>query len=109
MKAREYRFRSRNGTVFTCEMTARIITIGGERCLLGMYRNVTQKIEAQRARQESEEKFRSVVERSLVGIAIIDDAFRYVYVNEEFCRLSGYRNRNCWHALRFFTDEERGK
>ncbi len=90
LQAKQYRFRKKNGTVFTCEMTARIVTIGGERCLLGMYRNVTEKIEAERARRESEEKFRSVVEKSLVGIAIIDDAFRYMYVNEEFCRIAGY-------------------
>ena len=90
LQAQEYRFRRKNGTIFTCEMTGRIVTIGGERCLLGMYRNVTEKIEAERAQRESEEKFRSVVENSLVGIAIIDDAFRYVYVNEEFCRVAGY-------------------
>jgi PAS domain S-box-containing protein len=90
LQAQEHRFRRKNGTIFTCEMTGRIVTIGGERCLLGMYRNVTEKIEAERAQRESEEKFRSVVENSLVGIAIIDDAFRYVYVNEEFCRIAGY-------------------
>jgi PAS domain S-box-containing protein len=109
LKVQEYRFRRRNGTVFTCEMTARIITIGGERCLLGMYRNVTEKIEAQRARQESEEKFRSVVERSLVGIAIIDDASRYVYVNDEFCRLSGYPEQELLgrHSDFSLTEESR--
>ncbi|NPU84608.1 MAG: PAS domain S-box protein [Syntrophaceae bacterium] len=109
MQAREYRFRRRNGTIFTCEMTARIITIGGERCLLGMYRNVTEKIEAERARRESEEKFRSVVEKSLVGIAIIDDASRYAYVNEEFCRLSGYSEQELLgrHSDFSLTEESR--
>ena len=43
--------------------------------------------------RESEERFRSVVERSLVGIAIIDDAFHYTYVNEEFCSMAGYEKQ----------------
>ena len=37
-----------------------------------------------------ENRFRSVVEKSLIGIAIINDRAQYIYVNEEFCRMSGY-------------------
>jgi len=86
----KFRFRCRDGSIKIGEMSARIISIGGEPCLLAMIRDITEKIEIQRAQRESEEKFRSVVERSLVGIAIIDENLRYTYVNEEFCRLAGY-------------------
>lgn len=85
-----YSFRCKDGVIKTGEMSARVVTIGGEPCLLSMVRDITEKIEAQRALSESEERYRSVVERSLVGIAIIDDELRYTYVNEEFCRISGY-------------------
>ena len=85
-----FRFRSKDGSILIGEMSARIISIGGEPCFIAMIRDITDKIETQRALKESEEKFRSVVERSMVGIAIIDDAMRYTYVNEEFCRIAGY-------------------
>jgi PAS domain S-box-containing protein len=86
----KFRFRSKTGQIKIGEISARIISIGGEPCLIAMIRDITDKIETQRALKESEEKFRSVVERSLVGIALIDDNFLYTYVNEEFCRIAGY-------------------
>ncbi|MEN6473089.1 MAG: PAS domain S-box protein [Syntrophaceae bacterium] len=86
----KFSFRSKDGSIKTGEMSARIISIGGEPCFIAMIRDITEKIETQRALKESEEKFRSVVERSLVGIALIDDTLRYTYVNEEFCRIAGY-------------------
>jgi len=90
IQGEQYRFRSKDGIIKTGEMSTRIITIGGERCILTMARDISEKIKTQKVLRESEEKFRSVVERSLVGIAIIDNALRYIYVNEEFCRVAGY-------------------
>ncbi len=40
--------------------------------------------------QTNENRFRSVVEKSHVGVAIVDDSSRYIYVNEEFCNITGY-------------------
>jgi len=82
-------FRAKDGSIVIGEMSARIISIGGEPCFIAMIRDITDKIATQKALKESEEKFRSVVERSLVGIAIIDEASRYTYVNDEFCRIAG--------------------
>lgn len=58
--------------------------------ILTVSRDITERKRAEEALRESEERFRSAVERSLIGIAIIDDTFRYAYVNEEFCRMAGY-------------------
>ncbi len=38
----------------------------------------------------SEEKFRSIVERSHSGVILVDDRYRLIYVNDEFCRMVGY-------------------
>jgi len=89
----EFRFCVKDGRVVIGEMSAKVITLGGEQCLLSIFREITAKVEARKALAESEERFRSVVEKSLVGIAIIDDSFRYTYVNEEFCRLAGYSEK----------------
>jgi diguanylate cyclase (GGDEF)-like protein/PAS domain S-box-containing protein len=46
--------------------------------------------QAQDKLRESEQRFRSLVENSHAGIAIIDDNYRFTYVNPELCRMSGY-------------------
>jgi len=58
--------------------------------VVGNLIDITERRRADQMIRESEEKFRSAVERSLTGIAIVDDAARYIYVNEELCRITGY-------------------
>lgn len=40
--------------------------------------------------QESEEKFRSIVENALAGIFTIDNAYHFIYANDELCKILGY-------------------
>ncbi len=44
---------------------------------------------AERA-QQTEERFRSIVETAHSGIMIIDDEFHFVYANDQLTRISGY-------------------
>jgi len=48
-----------------------------------------ERKQAEAAIRESEERFRSVVENSPAGIFIIDDAYRFVYANDELFRMLG--------------------
>ncbi len=77
----EFLFRVKDGRVVIGEMSAKAITLGGEQCLLSIFREITEKVEARKALAESEERFRSVVEKSLVGIAI-NRRFLPVYLCE---------------------------
>ena len=57
--------------------------------------------------RESEERFRSIVENSQAGIMILDDAYHFIYVNDELCRISGYsRKELIGQDFRQFLDEE---
>ena len=56
----------------------------------GIYRDMTERKRAEESLRVSEEKFRSVVEKSAVGVAIVDDTFLCTYVNKECCNISGY-------------------
>lgn len=56
----------------------------------GTLQNITEVKQAENELREREEKFRALAEYSHNGIAIIDDAGRFVYVNGEFCRITGY-------------------
>ncbi|MBA3027606.1 MAG: PAS domain S-box protein [Desulfobacteraceae bacterium] len=52
--------------------------------------DITQRKKTEENLLASEERFRSMVEKSPLGIAIVDDKFRYVYVNQKFCFILGF-------------------
>ncbi len=56
----------------------------------GIVLDITDRKQMEDALRESEEKFRSIVENSLAGIFIVDDSYRFVYANDELCRILGY-------------------
>lgn len=53
------------------------------------FRDVTAKKHDEQMMRESEEKFRSLIEQSLVGIAMIEDE-EFSYVNRKFAEIFGY-------------------
>jgi len=53
------------------------------------FRDVTGKKHNEQLMRESEEKFRSLIEQSLVGIAMIEDD-RFSYINSKFAEIFGY-------------------
>jgi PAS domain S-box-containing protein len=56
----------------------------------GIDRDITERKRVEMALQESEEKFRSIVENALASIFAVDEAYHFVYANDELCRLLGY-------------------
>jgi len=73
----------------------------------GIDRDVTARKQAETALQESEEKFRSLVENAPTGIVIVSDAFRFAYVNDELCRMLGRPQAEIIDRdFRDFLDEE---
>ena len=60
---------------------------------IAVVEDVTERKKAEEALKESEEKFRSVVENSHEGIFIVDNAYNFSYVNDEFCEILGYSRK----------------
>ena len=78
--------------------------------LLVTIRRAVEKRGAVEALHQSEKRYRSIVEYSHVGIFIVDEAYRFVYVNDELCRILG-RSRDeiaDQDFRRFLDDESRG-
>jgi PAS domain S-box-containing protein len=61
----------------------------GETVFQGIYRDITEKKKAEREIKESEEKFRKLAEKSLVGIYIIQDGI-FKYINPKLAEIFGY-------------------
>ena len=57
--------------------------------VVATYRDVTERIENERARYESEERFRSLAESSPLGIFQLDLEQRCNYVNDRWCEITG--------------------
>jgi PAS domain S-box-containing protein len=63
-------------------------SITGKRFIVGTARDITERKRAQEALQESEQKYRALVEQSMHGIVILQD-YRIVFANKAACEIPG--------------------
>jgi PAS domain S-box-containing protein len=104
----QFPIQTRDGEILWVEQTARLLADGdqitGFQCSV---RDITERRAAQDALRESEELFRSVVEHSPAGIFIIDNAYKFVYVNDQLCEIVDYpRDEVLGQNFQFFLDDE---
>ncbi len=79
----------KDGSTFPLEVSARVIEFGGMRYFLGFHQDITERRRTQAALQESEEKYRVLVENSIEGIGITKGN-QVVFVNETLLDMLGY-------------------
>ena len=58
----------------------------------GVSRDITSEMEAQKALQESETRFRHLVQTLNESIVTADEQHRFVYVNDRFCEILGHES-----------------
>lgn len=72
-----------------------------------LYKDISKRKKVEEALRESEELFRSVVENSHDGVLIVDDSFKFVYINDELSRILGYPEEEIiGQDFRKFLDED---
>ncbi len=88
-------FLHKNGEIKTLETNGEPIfdNKGKFNGFKGISRDITELKSAIVSLKKSEEKYRSIVENSLTGIAIIDDKFRLIYANSFFTKIFGYSQK----------------
>ncbi len=90
LEAQELRFRRRSGEEFVALLSAGTISLGGVSCILGTYRDITERKNAEQALLRSEERYRDLFENANDIIFTTDMAGRFTSVNRKAEEISGY-------------------
>ncbi|MBT0666597.1 PAS domain S-box protein [Geobacter pelophilus] len=82
--------RRKDGTLLDVEVSATFIP--SKDIFLAFIRDITTRKKEERALQESEERFRQLIETTNTGYVILDELGRVVDANSEYVRLTGRNN-----------------
>jgi PAS domain S-box-containing protein len=86
----EFTFRSRTGRTVVGLLSAEIIEFGGERCMLGVVRDITERKEMEEALRTSEERFRELFENANDIVYTHDLEGNFTSLNRTGERITGY-------------------
>ena len=82
--------RRKDKTDFPIEISARVVSIEGEKYFQSIGRNITERKLVEATLKESEAKFRKIFEDSPLGMVMTGKDFRILRANTTFCKMIGY-------------------
>jgi PAS domain S-box-containing protein len=88
--------RRKDGSIFYADISTSFITFGDKACLMGIFRDITERRKAEKALRKSEEFNRSILESVDEGFIVIDRDYRIVSANRAFAEQT-------WKALEEIT------
>jgi PAS domain S-box-containing protein len=86
----EYTLITKEGKKIEAILTSKMITYEGEKAILGIVTDITERKKAEEKLRKSEEKYRSIVELSPDGIATMNMKGIITSVNKAFLDLTGF-------------------
>ena len=89
----EAAFRCKDGRVLTGLMSAKIIRVNNEDCILSLTRDITERKHMERRLQESEERYREFIERMPDGVYKSTHEGRFLEVNPAMVEILGYESK----------------
>ena len=85
-----WRHRRKDGTVFPVEVTSHSLELDGVATRLVLVTDITERNAAQQALQESEERYRSIVQNSPLGLFRASSDGQLILANATLARILGY-------------------
>jgi PAS domain S-box-containing protein len=86
----EFQLRRKSGEIADVLMSAELIEFGGERCLLSLGQDISERKRAESGLRQVLEWQQAIFEGSRDAIFISDQESRFVAVNNAACKLTGY-------------------
>jgi PAS domain S-box-containing protein len=97
-------FRHRDGHRIPVEVSPSVFNIGGRKLIQGTFRDVTERLKIENAFKDSEEMFRSIFEKSPVGIEIYDPEGWLIAANRSSLDIFGVAGIEALEGFNFFND-----
>ena len=82
--------KKKDGTIFPVEISGSTFILKGRSVLCGIVRDITARKAAEEALQESEGRYRELIEESGLAVLIDDLDGNFIYFNDTFAGLFGY-------------------
>ncbi len=86
----EVKIQRKDRSWFYGEIGARVISVEGETGIQVWVKDIMDRKQAEEALRSEEEKFRTLVEESPIGISLIGKDGHYRYINPKFVEIFGY-------------------
>lgn len=81
--------RKKNGEIFPVELSAGFTFLNEKKIQIVTSRDITERVQNQEALRESEEKYRTLIEKALDGIVITQLGY-FMFINKAFCDMIQY-------------------
>jgi PAS domain S-box-containing protein len=99
-------FQRKDGSIFPGDVSTGTFKSNGRQKAIGSIRDITSQHKAEKKLKESQERFRNLVENSLIGIAIIQDN-KFVYQNQVQNSLYGpLPDKSIFRAFKFIHQDD---
>ena len=79
----------KDGSVFYVDISATTMLLNGERCALGVFRDITERKRAEEALRNSEQYVRTILDTVDEGFIVVDRDYRIETANRAYCSQIG--------------------
>ncbi len=88
----EVRARHKNGSWRQMELSVRTHEFANppSRALIMNFRDITERLEAARALEESQSRFKKIFEESPIGMGLVTSDAKVLMINPKYCQMLGY-------------------
>ena len=92
----------KDGTIFYSDIASAPVTLGGRKCSVGFFIDVTERVQAENKLRESEKRFSQVVEQSQEVVWEVDSNGLYTYVSPMAQAIYGYLPEQMINKIYFY-------